>query len=130
MKIFQILFCTVAVNASWWDDIWKVSNTVSNAVSNTVANAVDHFKPNVFGFNVFGIFKEENYAALRKVNAYNMDLYRVSAYPASIDVEWTQHSRCFWKCSAKFYEWEYVPDGFFPRWPAGSQIFGVCCGRC
>jgi len=106
MKISQILFCTVTVNASLWDEIWKVSNTVSNAITNTVSNAVDHFNPNVSGSN-----KAENYFALRKAKAYNMDLYRVSAYPASIDVEWTQHSRCFWKCSAKFYEWEYVPDG-------------------
>jgi len=102
MKIFRILFCTVAVNA-WLSNIWE---RVSNTVSNTVSNAINHFKPNVSGFN-----KAENYAALRKAEAYNLNLYRVNEYPTSINVEWTQHSRCIWECSAKFYGWQYVPAG-------------------
>ena len=78
------------------------------AIWNAVSDAVNHFNPSVSGSN-----KAENYAALREANAYNLDLYREKGFtPGVIDVQWTQNSRAlFSKCSAKFYEWQYVPKG-------------------
>jgi len=111
MKIFQILFCTVAVNgwglspSAIWNTVSSGVSSVANTVSSGVSSAVNHFKPRS------GFSKSENYAALKKVEAYNMNLYRQNAYPASITVEWTQHSRCRWECSERFYEWQYAPAG-------------------
>jgi len=109
MKIFKMLFFTVAVNAGWWDAFSHVFEDASHTVTDTVSGVVTHFRPNVFFHKFFQ--QADNYAALEKAHAYNKDLYRLNEYPASIEVEWAQHSRCFWRCYAKFYEWQYAPAG-------------------
>merc|ERR1712130_1029036 len=82
-----MLLFAVAVNGGWWDDITDFVEDAADTVADTVSKVVHHFRPNVFGFD-----KADNYAALEKAHADNKDLYRVSEYPASIEVEWTQHS--------------------------------------
>jgi hypothetical protein len=95
MKMFKILFLTVAVKGGLWDAVSDLGNHLAHL-----------FKPKVSGFST-----AENYLALEKADAHNLDLKLWSGDGPPIEVEWIQQSRCWWKCHAKFHEWQYVPAG-------------------